>query len=252
MAGTPRSPGRCGCGLRPACGPCRPAKGRPVAIIEHPPGAETQGDWLELPDPPGRWGGYNRKAFLLVGALAHSSKWREMLCERADTPHLVDAAPGRRRAGWADPEPAVRPDGQRRASGVRAGESDVRGGRQALRGQRRALPTAAREPQGRGGKALHSAGQRWWRTLPEDVSVAEAQARLQVFCATKTDSRCRVIDVEGSRATVSDLAAAEGLRPLPPTAFPASSACHARCGRRRWSPSAGTATRCHRSWPARR
>jgi hypothetical protein len=26
-------------GLRPACEPCRPAKGRPVAVIEHPPGS---------------------------------------------------------------------------------------------------------------------------------------------------------------------------------------------------------------------
>jgi transposase len=39
-------------GLRPHCEPCRPAKGRPVAVIEHPPGDETQWDWVELPDPP--------------------------------------------------------------------------------------------------------------------------------------------------------------------------------------------------------
>lgn len=59
-------------GLRPACEPCHPARGRPVAIIEHPPAGETQWDWLELPDPPGHWDGYRGKAFLLVGALAHS------------------------------------------------------------------------------------------------------------------------------------------------------------------------------------
>lgn len=29
-------------GLRPACEPCHPAKGRPVAVIEHPAGEETQ------------------------------------------------------------------------------------------------------------------------------------------------------------------------------------------------------------------
>ena len=28
-------------GLRPACEPCRPARDRPVAVIEHPPGEET-------------------------------------------------------------------------------------------------------------------------------------------------------------------------------------------------------------------
>jgi transposase len=78
-------------GLRPACEPCRPAKDRPVAIIDHPVGEETQWDWLELPDPPGHWDGYDRKAFLLVGALAHSGKWRGQLCERADAAHLADA-----------------------------------------------------------------------------------------------------------------------------------------------------------------
>src|SRR5699024_5670831 len=41
-----------GRGLRPACEPCAPTKGRAVAVIEHPPGQETQWDWVELPDPP--------------------------------------------------------------------------------------------------------------------------------------------------------------------------------------------------------
>jgi transposase len=77
--------------LRPACEPCRPAKGRPVAIIDHPPGIETQWDWLELPDPPGHWDGYRGKAFLLVGALSHSGKWRGVLCESDDQAHLLDA-----------------------------------------------------------------------------------------------------------------------------------------------------------------
>jgi len=42
-------------GLRPACEPCHPAKGRPVAVIEHPAGEETQWDWVEFPDPPAAW-----------------------------------------------------------------------------------------------------------------------------------------------------------------------------------------------------
>jgi len=32
------------------------ATGRVNAIIEHPPGVETQWDWLDLPDPPVDWG----------------------------------------------------------------------------------------------------------------------------------------------------------------------------------------------------
>ncbi|HEY4994292.1 MAG TPA: hypothetical protein VII33_19655, partial [Nakamurella sp.] len=33
-------------GVRPVCEPCHPAKGRPVAIIDHPAGEETQWDWV--------------------------------------------------------------------------------------------------------------------------------------------------------------------------------------------------------------
>jgi transposase len=76
-------------GLRPACEPCRPATGRPIAVIDHPGGEETQWDWVELPDPPQSWG-WDKHAHLLVGALAHSGAWRGVLCESEDQPHLVD------------------------------------------------------------------------------------------------------------------------------------------------------------------
>src|SRR5665811_1003843 len=76
-------------GLRPACEPCRPTKDRAVALIEHPPGEETQWDWVELPDPPKAWG-WGKNAHLLVGALAHSGRWRAVLCESEDQPHLID------------------------------------------------------------------------------------------------------------------------------------------------------------------
>lgn len=67
-------------GLRPHCEPCAASRGREHAVIAHPPGAETQWDWLELPDPPGHWG-WGGTAHLLVGALAHSSRWRAVLAE---------------------------------------------------------------------------------------------------------------------------------------------------------------------------
>ena len=38
--------------------------------IEHPPGEEIQWDWLELPDTP-----WSAKAYVLVGALAHSGAY---------------------------------------------------------------------------------------------------------------------------------------------------------------------------------
>jgi transposase len=75
-------------GLRPPCESCRPVKGRAVAVIDHPPGEETQWDWLELPDPPPSWGW--DKACLFVGALAHSGRWRAVLAESMDQPHVID------------------------------------------------------------------------------------------------------------------------------------------------------------------
>jgi transposase len=76
-------------GLRPHCEPCSVAKRRPVAVIEHPPGDETQWDWLELPDPPPAWD-WGPSACVLVGALAHSGKWRAVLAESMDQPHVID------------------------------------------------------------------------------------------------------------------------------------------------------------------
>ena len=208
-------------GLRPACEPCRPAKGRPVAIIDHPAGAETQWDWLELPDPPGHWDGFDRKAFLLVGALAHSGAWRAQLCERADAPHLAEALH----------QVAVKLGGltrtwrfDRMASVAHPGTGAVTASFAAL--AKHYAVTVAVCPPRRGNrkgvveKANDTAAQRWWRSLPDDVSLAEAQARLDVFCAAKTDSRVRVVDQVGRRVSVADLAAAEPLRPLPATAFP--------------------------------
>jgi hypothetical protein len=58
-------------------------------VIEHPPGEETQWDWVELPDPPEQWG-WGKTAHLLVGALSHSGRWRGVLCESEEQPFLID------------------------------------------------------------------------------------------------------------------------------------------------------------------
>ena len=68
-------------------------------------------------------------------------------------------------------------------------------------------------------KANHSAAQRWWRTLPDDVTPAQAQARLDAWCRRTGDARRRVRD--GERTTVGALMAGEPLAPLPPVPFPA-------------------------------
>jgi len=75
--------------LRPACSACRQAKTVDRAVIEHPPGAETQWDWVELPDPPAGWG-WGKSAYVLIGALPASARWRGWLAESTDQPHLAE------------------------------------------------------------------------------------------------------------------------------------------------------------------
>src|SRR5699024_4027028 len=77
-------------GLRLVCTDCQAGKSREAAVIEHPPGEETQWDWLELPDPPASWG-LAGDGHLLVGSLAHSSRWRAVLATSEDQAHLVEA-----------------------------------------------------------------------------------------------------------------------------------------------------------------
>lgn len=67
-------------------------------------------------------------------------------------------------------------------------------------------------------KANHVAAQRFWRTLPDDVSVEEAQRRLDKWCSTRGDVRMRA--TADGRATVATLAKAEPLAPMP-APFPA-------------------------------
>ena len=76
--------------LRPHCEPCSATKGRANAPISHPPGEETQWDWVELPDPPASWG-WGKNAHLLVGALAHSGRRRGTLAPAEDQAQLIDA-----------------------------------------------------------------------------------------------------------------------------------------------------------------
>ncbi len=62
-------------------------------------------------------------------------------------------------------------------------------------------------------KANHVAAQRFWRTLPDEVTVEEAQALLDKWCTTRGDLRLRA--TADGRSTVQALAALEPLRRLP-------------------------------------
>lgn len=116
---------------------------------------------------------------------------------------------------------ALAPDGDGREPEHRPGHRDVRRCRQALRRHGCALPAAARHGKPTVAKANDSAAQRWWRTVPDELTMAQAQASLDAFCARRSDGRVRTR--EGVRTTVGALAATEAqlLAPLPP-AFPAT------------------------------
>ncbi|MFC4905555.1 IS21 family transposase [Kocuria oceani] len=205
--------------LRPVCQDCRPTAGRAVAVIEHPPGEETQWDWVELPDPPAAWGA-GANAHLLVGALAHSGAWRGLLCESEDQAHLIAgidhitrALGGVTKVWRFDRMATVCHPPTGKVTATFAAVAKHYGVSVAICPPRRGNRKGVVE------KAVHSAAQRVWRTLPDEATVESAQAALDRWCTTRGDARARTT-AEG-RTTVAALAAAESLGALPPVPFPA-------------------------------
>src|SRR5690242_15260473 len=205
--------------LRPPCPACTAGAHRESAIIEHPPGEETQFDWLELPDPPPGWG-LAGSAHLLVGSLAYSSRWRAVLAESEDQAHLIEALDGvvRRLGGvsryWRfDRMATVCHPGSGRVTASFAAVARHYGAGVKIcpsrRGQRKGVVE----------KANHSAAQRWWRTLADEHTMVGAQADLDRFCTRVGDARTRRRD--GQKVTVGELAAAEPLLAPPTTPYPA-------------------------------
>ena len=154
------------------------SKGRDHAIIDHPPGVETQWDWVELPDPPPGWAPPGRRRICWSGRCRTRGAGAGVLADREDLPHLVEAidAVVARLGGLTQRwrfdrmstvctpagrlSPAFAAVAKYYAVGV-----DV-------------CPPRHGNRKGVVEKANHAAAQRWWRTLPDDVSVAAAQASL--------------------------------------------------------------------------
>ncbi len=205
--------------LRPVCEECRPAKGRPAAVISHPPGEETQWDWVELPDPPAGWG-WGKNAHLLVGVLAHSGRWRGMLLESEDQAHLiagidhiVRALGGVTRSWRFDRMATVCHPPTGKVTASFAAVAKHYGISVAICPPRRGNRKGVVE------KAVHIAAQRFWRTLPDEVTVEEAQARLDKWCQLRGDTRLR--RTADGKSNVATVAAREPLRPAPAAPFPA-------------------------------
>ncbi len=204
--------------LRPACEACRTAADRPNAVIAHPPGEETQWDWLELPDPPASWG-WGKKAFLLVGSLAHSGKWRAVLSPSMDQPHLVAAIDrivrglgGLSRIWRFDRMATVCDPGSGRVTASFAGVAKHYGVSVAICPPRRGNRKGVVE------KVNHTAAQRWWRTLADDLTVEAAQASVDRFARLRGDTRIRA--TTDGRSSVAVVAKAEPLAPVPVTPYP--------------------------------
>jgi transposase len=198
-------------GLRPHCEACAGVNGRAHVDIEHPPGAEVQWDWLELGDTP--WG---EPAYVLVGALAHSSRFRGWFSEQMDQPHLVVGIDEvLRRLGGT----ARRWRVDRMATVIVPGTDQVQASFAPVAKHYGVGvdPCPARHGNRKGvvEKAIHYLTQRWWRTAPV-TSPAEAQASLDAFCVRIADARPR------GDATVGALAEREPLLALPEHAYPAT------------------------------
>lgn len=198
--------------LRPRCEGCAAARARDRALIAHPPGEETQWDWVVLPHPPAAWG-WGASAYCLVGALPCSGRWRGWLAERDDSPHLIEGldAVTRRLGGLSE---RWRFDRMSTVANPATGRLQPSFGPVVVHyGVGVALcPPRHGWRKGAVEKGVHTLTQRWWRTLGEEVSLARAQASLDAVCA-RLDARVRLRD--GVRTTVGELAAAEPLRPVP-------------------------------------
>ena len=205
-------------GLRPDCVACRSATDRVNAIIEHEPGDEAQWDWLDLPDPPVSWG-WGRTAHLLVGSLAHSGKWRGWLSPSTDQPHLVEgldrvvrALGGVTRSWRFDRMSTVCDPGSGRITASFAGVAKFYGVSVSVCPARRGNRKGVVE------KVNHTAAQRWWRTVADDVTAEQAQADLDRFACVRGDTRMRA--TPDGRCTVATVAETEPLAPVPAAPYP--------------------------------
>lgn len=198
--------------LRPVCPRCRQGRVADRAVIPHPPGEETQWDWLELPDPPAAWG-WGETAYVLIGSLPHSGRWRAWLAEATDQAHLIEGldAVARRLGGISR---RWRFDRMTTVAAPKTGRLQPSFGPVALHYgvEIKLCPAYHAWRKGSVEKGAQVMAQRWWRTLADDRTHAQAQASLDRLCV-RLDGRKRKRD--GAVTTVGALAEAEPLRAVP-------------------------------------
>ncbi|WP_241548922.1 Mu transposase domain-containing protein [Gordonia alkanivorans] len=207
-------------GLRPKCEDCAQVTERANAIIEHPPGEETQWDWVELPNPPTEWG-WGSTAYLLVGSLAHSGKWRGYLAPDMTRPQVIAGIDRitRRLGGLTK---SWRFDRMATVCHPSTGAltAEFAGVAKHYGVSVRVCPPRRGNRKGVVEKSNHTAAQRWWRILPDEVTAEQAQTSCDTFCRTRSDVRMR--PTSDGRASVITVARREPLRPPPAAPYPAT------------------------------
>jgi transposase len=197
--------------LRPLCLVCQHRRGRAVTVeIEHPPGEEIQWDWLELHDTP--WG---QPAFVLVGALPHSGRFRGVFCEQMTFGHLAEAM-HRVLVGLGGTPQVWRTD--RMATIVMPGSDrltvDAAQAAKHYGVEIAVCPPRRAQRKGVVEAAIKYTTNSWWRSAKVS-SMADAQRSLDRWSVEVADRRAR------PGGTVAELGAAEPLRALPGSAYPA-------------------------------
>jgi transposase len=199
--------------LRPVCLTCAHRRGDAVTTeIDHPAGEEVQWDWLEFAAADTSWG---EAAYVLVGALSHSGRFRGVFCEQMTFGHLAGAmhdilvALGGTPRVWRTDRMAtivtpqtgrITPDAAALAKhyGTQIAVCPAR------RAQRKGVVEAA----------IKYLTRSWWRTAAV-ATLGEAQRGLDAWSANVADQRKR------PAGTVAEIAAGELLRALPVAAYPA-------------------------------
>jgi hypothetical protein len=163
-------------------------------------------------------------AHLFVGTLACSGKWRGVLAPEMTQPRVIEGLDrvcrglgGVSRVWRFDRMATVCHPESGKVTASFAGVAKHYGVSVAICPPRRGNRKGAVE------KSNHTAAQRWWRTLPDDVTVEQAQESLDKFCRLRGDTRLR--PTADGKATVATVAGSEGLHPMPARAYPAIMSC---------------------------
>ena len=199
--------------LRPVCLVCAHRGGDQVTTeIEHPAGEEVQLDWPQLAAADVPWG---EPAYVLVGALSHSGRFRGVFCEQMTFGHLAGAVHrvlvalgGTPRVWRTDRMATIVTPETGRITPDAAALAKHYGAQIAVCPPRRAQRKGVVEA------AIKYLTRSWWRTAAV-ATIGDAQRSLDAWSGRVADAR------ERPGGTVGEIGAAESLRALPIAAYPA-------------------------------